>query len=54
MLRKKYLLRNEGEDTTFQSVILAGVHDVKTLKLKLRPDDDTTAPGISRRTSMST
>ncbi|ENK0837843.1 AAA family ATPase [Clostridium botulinum] len=29
MLRNKYLLRNEGEDYTFHSVILAGVHDVK-------------------------
>ncbi len=27
-----------GQDYTFQSVILAGVHDVKTLKLKIRPD----------------
>jgi hypothetical protein len=40
VLRKKYLLRNEGEDITFHSVILAGVHDVKNLKLKLRPDDE--------------
>jgi hypothetical protein len=40
MLRSKYLLRNEGEDTTFHSVILAGVHDIKTLKLKMRPDDE--------------
>jgi hypothetical protein len=38
MLRKKYLRRNEGKDVTFQSVILAGVHDVKTLKMKIRPD----------------
>jgi len=38
MLRNKYLKRNEGEDYSFQSVILAGVHDVKNLKLKLRPD----------------
>lgn len=40
MLRNKYLLRNSGKDYTFKSVILAGVHDVKTLKLKLRPDDE--------------
>lgn len=40
MLRNKYLLRNAGKDQTFHSVILAGVHDVKTLKLKLRPDDE--------------
>ncbi|KZL91864.1 AAA family ATPase [Clostridium magnum] len=39
MLRNKYLLRSEGEDFTFQSVILAGVHDVKNLKLKLRKDE---------------
>lgn len=40
MLRNKYLLRNEGLDHTFHSVILAGVHDVKTLKLKMRPDEE--------------
>ena len=38
MLRNKYLLRNEGEDHAFQSVILAGVHDVKNLKLEIRAD----------------
>lgn len=40
MLRNKYLLRNEGKDYTFHSVILAGVHDVKTLKLKIRLEDE--------------
>jgi hypothetical protein len=40
ILRNKYLLRNEGLDYTFHSVILAGVHDVKTLKLKIRPEDE--------------
>jgi len=40
MLRNKYLLRNEGQDYTFQSVILAGVYDVKTLKIKVRPDEE--------------
>ncbi|MBC8385038.1 MAG: AAA-like domain-containing protein [Candidatus Cloacimonetes bacterium] len=40
MLRDNYLRRNKGKDVTFQSVILAGVHDVKTLKLKLRPDEE--------------
>ncbi|MCP4353384.1 MAG: AAA family ATPase [Desulfobacterales bacterium] len=40
MLRNKYLQRNEGKDESFQSVILAGVHDVKTLKAKIRPDDE--------------
>ncbi len=40
MLRHKYLQRNKGKDYTFQSVILAGVHDVKNLKLKIRPGDE--------------
>jgi hypothetical protein len=40
LLRNKYLLRSTGKDSTFHSVILAGVHDVKTLKLKLRPEDE--------------
>ncbi len=40
MLRSKYLARNAGKGATFHSVILAGVHDVKTLKLKLRPEDE--------------
>jgi hypothetical protein len=35
LLRNKYLLRNKGADYTFQSVILAGVYDVKNLKLKI-------------------
>nr|WP_206155003.1 AAA-like domain-containing protein [Clostridium muellerianum] len=40
MLRNKYLLRNEGLDYTFHSVILAGVHDIKTLKIKMRPEEE--------------
>ena len=40
MLRNKYLLRNEGEDYTFHSVILAGVHDVKSMKVKIRKDEE--------------
>lgn len=40
MLRNKYLLRNEGKDYTFHSVILAGVHDVKNLKVKIRPEEE--------------
>jgi len=40
MLREKYLSRNSGEDFTFKSVILAGVYDVKNLKLRLRPDEE--------------
>ncbi len=41
MLRDKYLKANDGKDFTFHSVILAGVHDVKTLKLKIRSDGET-------------
>ncbi|MEQ1745497.1 MAG: AAA family ATPase [Saprospiraceae bacterium] len=36
LLRDKYLER--AEEGTFHSVVLAGVHDVKSLKLKLRPE----------------
>jgi hypothetical protein len=36
MLREKYLRRNQGKDHTFHSAILAGVHDIKTLKAKIR------------------
>jgi hypothetical protein len=35
ILRDKYLKRNEGVGATFQSVILAGVYDIKNLKLKM-------------------
>ena len=39
MLRNKYLERDkEGMNYTFHSVVLAGVYDIKNLKLKLRPD----------------
>jgi hypothetical protein len=38
MLRNKFLMR--GEISTFHSVILAGVHDVKSLKMKIRPDSE--------------
>ncbi|MCP4151283.1 MAG: AAA family ATPase [bacterium] len=37
MLRSKYLAAKAGKDFTFQSVILAGVHDVKSLKAKILP-----------------
>lgn len=40
MLRNKYLLREAGEDYTFKSVILAGVHDIKSLKLKIRSEEE--------------
>lgn len=38
MLRDKYLERRQ--QATFHSVILTGVHDVKNLKLKLRPGEE--------------
>jgi hypothetical protein len=38
MLRDKYLERTETP--TFHSVVLTGIHDVKSLKLKLRPDEE--------------
>ncbi len=41
LLRSKYLDQRQGRDHTFQSVILAGVYDIKNLKLKLRPDLET-------------
>ena len=40
LLREKYLKWQQGKDETFQSVILAGVYDVKTLKLKLHPQEE--------------
>lgn len=40
MLRNKYLDRDKGNDATFHNVVLAGVYDVKNLKLKLRPNDE--------------
>ena len=38
MLRNKYLER--GDIKTFHSIVLAGVHDVKSLKLKIRPNEE--------------
>ncbi|MCL1794486.1 MAG: GxxExxY protein [Oscillospiraceae bacterium] len=35
MLRTKFLNRQAAKDYTFHSVILAGVHDIKTIKLKM-------------------
>lgn len=36
MLRDKFLERQKGRQPAFSSVILAGVHDIKNRKLKLR------------------
>ncbi len=35
MLRDKFLARKRGKDFTFHSIVLAGVHDIKNVKLKL-------------------
>lgn len=35
MLREKYIARRNGKDYTFHSVILAGVYDIKNMKLKM-------------------
>ena len=40
LLREKYLRFQQGKEETFQSVILAGVYDVKTLKLKMHPQEE--------------
>jgi len=40
MLRNKYLAREMGRDFTFKSVILAGLYDVKSLKLKIRREEE--------------
>ena len=40
LLRHKYLEQRQGSDRTFRSVILAGVYDVKNLKLKLHPEQE--------------
>lgn len=39
ILRSKYLLARIKKDYTFKSVILAGVHDIKNLKIKIREDE---------------
>ncbi|MEA1976167.1 MAG: AAA family ATPase, partial [Bacillota bacterium] len=39
LLRDKYIGRNNGEDATFWSVVLFGVHDIKNLKVKVRPGE---------------
>lgn len=41
MLRNKYLKRDKPGAFTFHSVILVGVHDVKSLKAKIRRNDET-------------
>lgn len=40
MLRSLYLSREQELSTTFKSVILAGVYDIKNLKIKVREDSE--------------
>ncbi len=40
MLRTKYLARETPQDYTFHSVVLVGVHDVKSLKFKIRNPEE--------------
>lgn len=40
MLRNKYIERGKGYDRTFKSIVLAGVYDVKNLKIKYRNEDE--------------
>jgi len=40
VLRVKYLNAAEGTGKTFHSVILSGVHDVKSMKSRIRPDNE--------------
>lgn len=41
LLREKYLKQKSGKDHTFKSVILAGVYDIKNLKLRLHAPEQT-------------
>ncbi|MCD8132600.1 MAG: ATP-binding protein [Clostridiales bacterium] len=39
LLRDKYIQREKGRDFTFHSVILAGVYDIKNLKMRIRSEE---------------
>lgn len=41
LLRDKFMMYRKGREATFCSVILAGVHDIKNLKGKIRPEEET-------------
>lgn len=41
LLRDKYMMYQRGREETFSSVILAGVHDIKNLKGKIRQEEET-------------
>lgn len=40
LLRERYLRRAVGRGDAFQSVVLAGVHDIRNLKMKLHPGQE--------------
>lgn len=40
LLREEYLKQKSGKDHTFKSVILAGVYDIKNLKLRLHAPEE--------------
>lgn len=40
LLREKYLKQKSGKDCTFKSVVLAGVYDIKNLKLRLHEPEE--------------
>lgn len=40
MLRDMYQARQKYEKPTFQTVILAGVHDIRHLRLRIRPNEE--------------
>lgn len=40
LLRDKFMMHRRGREETFSSVILAGVHDIKNLKIKIRPEEE--------------
>jgi len=40
LLRDKYIERQKSGESTFDSVILAGVYDIRNLKVKLRPEEE--------------
>lgn len=41
LLRDKFMMYRKGREASFDSVILAGVHDIKNLKIKIRPEAET-------------
>ena len=50
MLREKFLARKTGKDYTFHSVILAGVYDIKNIKLKMMSEGSYTPTATEDKT----